>query len=64
MEGDEFETLTILVGIPWRVPDHESRGVITVADRTGLEEAACECYGIIRGHFSRLLPGTYSRRFD
>jgi hypothetical protein len=45
-------------------PDHESRGVITVADRTGLEEAACECYGIIRGHFSRLLPGTYSRRFD
>jgi CRP-like cAMP-binding protein len=40
----------------------QSRGVITVADRAGLEEAACECYGIIRGHFSRLLPGTYSRR--
>jgi CRP-like cAMP-binding protein len=40
----------------------QSRGVITVADRAGLEEAACECYGIIRRHFSRLLPGTYSRR--
>jgi CRP-like cAMP-binding protein len=37
----------------------QSRGVITVADRAGLEEAACECYRIIRGHFSRLLPGTY-----
>jgi hypothetical protein len=40
----------------------QSRGVITVADRAGLEEAACECYGIIRRYFSRLLPGTYSRR--
>ena len=36
----------------------QSRGVITVVDRAGLEEAACECYGIIRRHFSRLLPGT------
>ena len=39
----------------------QSRGVITVTDRAGLEEAACECYGIIRGNFERLLPKTYTR---
>jgi hypothetical protein len=35
-----------------------SRGQITVTDRPGLEAAACECYGIIRGEFDRLLPDT------
>ena len=34
-----------------------SRGRITVVDRAGLEAAACECYGIIRSTFSRLLEG-------
>ena len=33
-----------------------SRGRVTVLDREGLEKAACECYGIIRHEFERLLP--------
>jgi CRP-like cAMP-binding protein len=32
-----------------------SRGVIRVSDRDGLEHAACECYGVVRRHFDRLL---------
>jgi CRP-like cAMP-binding protein len=39
----------------------QGRGTITVTDRAGLEEAACECYGKIRSRFERLLPKTYSR---
>jgi CRP-like cAMP-binding protein len=30
-------------------------GHITVADRSGLEEVACECYGTVRRQFERLL---------
>jgi CRP-like cAMP-binding protein len=37
----------------------QSRGGITVANRAGLEGAACECYGKIRRIYQRLLPGTY-----
>ena len=37
----------------------QSRGGITVANRAGLERAACECYGKIRRIYQRLLPGTY-----
>ncbi len=37
----------------------QSRGGITITDRAGLEETACECYGKIRRHYQRLLPGTY-----
>ena len=33
-----------------------SRGRVTILDRDGLENAACECYGIIRSEFERLLP--------
>jgi Mn-dependent DtxR family transcriptional regulator len=29
-------------------------GQVTILDRKGLEAAACECYGTIRGHFQRL----------
>ena len=35
-----------------------SRGSITVLDRAGLEEAACECYHLIRRRYERLLPQT------
>jgi len=31
-----------------------SRGRVTVTDRKGLEQAACECYAIIRAHFDRM----------
>jgi CRP-like cAMP-binding protein len=30
------------------------RGVITIDDRAGLEEVACDCYGIVRGEFYKL----------
>lgn len=32
------------------------RGRVRVLDRAALEAAACECYGIVRRHFDRLLP--------
>ena len=40
-----------------------SRGRVTILDRDGLENAACECYGIIRSEWDRLLPllGTPAR---
>ena len=31
------------------------RGDIQITDRDGLESASCECYGIVRGQFDRLL---------
>jgi CRP-like cAMP-binding protein len=39
----------------------QRRGSITVTDRAGLEETACECYGKIRRIYEHLLPGTYRR---
>jgi CRP-like cAMP-binding protein len=36
-----------------------SRGVVTVLDRAGLENAACECYRIVRRRFERL-PLTFT----
>jgi CRP-like cAMP-binding protein len=35
---------------------HYSRGHITVLDRPKLEERVCECYGVVRKEFERLLP--------
>ncbi|HEY6085257.1 MAG TPA: helix-turn-helix domain-containing protein [Nitrospira sp.] len=32
-----------------------TRGTITVLDRTRLEEASCECYGVISREYNRLL---------
>lgn len=32
---------------------------ISIIDREGLEEAACDCYGRVRGVFERLLPLSY-----
>nr|WP_249223039.1 helix-turn-helix domain-containing protein [Noviherbaspirillum sp. L7-7A] len=34
------------------------RGHIHILNRQGLEEASCECYGIIRNHFERILGQT------
>ena len=35
-----------------------SRGRITVVDRRALERAVCECYGVVRKEYDRLLPAT------
>jgi CRP-like cAMP-binding protein len=32
-----------------------SRGVITITDRRGLEEAACDCYGVVRRALEKIL---------
>jgi CRP-like cAMP-binding protein len=32
-----------------------SRGHVRILDRTGLETAACECYGVVRTHAARLI---------
>jgi len=37
-----------------------SRGVVEIKDRTGLEQAACECYATVRRHFDDLLPGSFA----
>jgi CRP-like cAMP-binding protein len=31
------------------------RGVVDIVDRQGLQALTCECYGVIRGHYDRLL---------
>jgi CRP-like cAMP-binding protein len=33
-----------------------ARGRISVLDRAGLEECSCECYGVVRREYERLLP--------
>jgi CRP-like cAMP-binding protein len=33
-----------------------SRGLIHLRDRGGLEQCACECYGVVRREYLRLLP--------
>jgi len=38
-----------------------SRGVIAITDRKGLEEAACECYGIARRALDEILPPVLKR---
>lgn len=34
-----------------------TRGNVTIVDRAGLEQQSCECYGISRREFDRLLGG-------
>ena len=36
---------------------HYSRGIITIIDRTKLEQAACECYSIITDEYKRAMSG-------
>jgi CRP-like cAMP-binding protein len=38
------------------------RGDIRVLDRAGLEAAACECYGVDRDRYQRLLPRAFACR--
>ena len=37
------------------------RGHIAVLDRAGLERRCCECYGVVRREFDRLLPQAAAR---
>jgi CRP-like cAMP-binding protein len=39
-----------------------SRGRITVLDRGKLEQRVCECYGVVKREFDRLLPNLAARR--
>jgi len=39
------------------------RGIIRIEQRSVLAESSCECYGLVRRHFERVLPGLYPR-FD
>jgi CRP-like cAMP-binding protein len=36
---------------------HYTRGNVTIVDRAGLEQQSCECYGISKVEFDRLLGG-------
>ncbi len=38
-----------------------SRGLIHVIDRKGLEARSCECYGVVKREYDRLLPASVSR---
>ena len=57
MLGVRRPSVTLALGIMQkaRLIDYH-RGHLTVTDRRGLEEAACECYGIIQTQFARLFP--------
>lgn len=39
-----------------------SRGVMTIIDRHGLEEVACECYGTMRAELDELFPAREPRQ--
>jgi CRP-like cAMP-binding protein len=55
--GVRRPTVTLCAGKLHRmgIVDHHQRRVV-IRDPAGLESAACECYGVIKGHFARLLP--------
>jgi CRP-like cAMP-binding protein len=38
------------------------RGSVTIVDRQGLEEAACECYGIVRRNYDQLFGSEGSKK--
>jgi CRP-like cAMP-binding protein len=55
MLGAPRTTVTLAAGILHQAGliDY-SRGHVTIKNRSGLEEAACECYGVVRKEFDRL----------
>ena len=57
MLGVRRASVTVTAGILQRAGFVKfSRGRVEVVDRAGLEGAACECYGVTREVFDRLLP--------
>jgi CRP-like cAMP-binding protein len=57
MLGVRRASVTVTAGALQRAGFVEfSRGRVAVVDRAGLEGAACECYGVTREVYDRLLP--------
>ena len=57
MLGVRRASVTVTAGALQRAGYVEfSRGRVAVVDRSGLEGAACECYGVTREVYDRLLP--------
>jgi Mn-dependent DtxR family transcriptional regulator len=57
MLGVRRASVTVTAGTLQRAGFVEfSRGRVAVVDRSGLEGAACECYGVTREVYDRLLP--------
>jgi CRP-like cAMP-binding protein len=57
MLGVRRASVTVTAGALQRAGFVEfSRGRVAVVDRVGLEGAACECYGVTREVYDRLLP--------
>ena len=57
MLGVRRATVTLVAGVFRRAGMIEyQRSQMTIRDRAGLENATCECYGLLRSTFERLLP--------
>ena len=55
MLGVRRPTVTLAAGMLQKVGlIHYSRGVVTILDRAGLEEVACECHRVSRDEYRRL----------
>jgi CRP-like cAMP-binding protein len=56
MLGGRRESVTVAAG---RLQDagliNYARGHITILNRQGLEESVCECYGVVKSEYERLL---------
>jgi hypothetical protein len=58
MLGVRRESVTAVIRVLHRAEMIECRrGHIEVLDRPRLEARACECYGVVRREYERLLPG-------
>ncbi|MEO8103357.1 MAG: Crp/Fnr family transcriptional regulator [Betaproteobacteria bacterium] len=57
MLGVRRETVTVAAQTLQRAGlIHIGRGHMTILDRVGLEAEACECYGVVKREYQRLLP--------
>jgi Crp-like helix-turn-helix domain len=57
MLGMRREGVTVAVGhLQAHALIRSSRGQITIIDRKRLERHVCECYGLVRNEYARLLP--------
>jgi CRP-like cAMP-binding protein len=59
MLGVTRPSVTIAAGVLQKSGVIEyNRGDVTIVDRARLEEAACECYGIVKGESERLVSSS------